>query len=434
MKRSGIVLLSLAALLLGAGALVWQHNFNDGVDVSAVPPAPPAAEAAALVARGAYLARAGNCAACHTGRGGAPYAGGRGIETPFGTVYGSNLTPDPATGIGRWNAAEFWRALHHGRSKDGRLLSPAFPYTSTTQITRTDADALFAYLMQLPPVVQPNRPHALRWPYGTQVAQAVWRSLYFRPVAHAEAPADPARSAEWNRGAYLVRGLGHCAGCHSARNALGATGGDNDLTGGLIPMQNWYAPALTRAGEAGVADWELPHIVSLLKTGQSPRGQVTGPMAEVVQHSTQHLTDADLGAMASYLKSLPQTGDAAKSPPVAASTVKLGRGTKLYENHCAQCHGDRGEGVAGAYPALAGNRAVTMAQTTNLVQTVLHGGFAPATAGNPRPFGMPPYVLVLNDADVAAVLTHLRASWGNAAAEVTELDVNRVRASTGDGR
>lgn len=434
MKRGVRLLAILAVLLVAAGALVWHHNFNDGVDVSAPAPAMAPAEKTARVERGAYLARAGNCAACHTTRGGTPYAGGRAIETPFGTVYGSNLTPDPATGIGHWNAAEFWRALHHGRSKDGRLLSPAFPYTSTTQVTRADADALFAYLQSLPPVVQSNHPSALRWPYNTQAALAVWRTLYFRPGASSGGPADPARSAEWNRGAYLVHSLGHCAGCHAPRNALGATDNSADLAGGLIPMQNWYAPALNRATEAGVADWPLADIVQLLKTGQSPRGQVTGPMAEVVQHSTQHLSDADLGAMASYLKSLPPTGEAAKPAPAAAGTIKLGRGAKLYENHCAQCHGDQGEGVAGAYPALAGNRAVTMAQATNLVQTVLHGGFAPATAGNPRPYGMPPYVLVLDDAEVAAVLTHLRTSWGHAAGEVTELDVNRVRASTGDGR
>jgi mono/diheme cytochrome c family protein len=427
-NRGVILLASLAALLLGAGALVWRLNFHDGVDVT---PAVPPVISQALVERGAYLARAGNCMSCHTQRGGTPYAGGRGIETPFGTVYSSNLTPDRDTGIGLWNAAEFWRALHHGRSRDGRLLSPAFPYTSTTQISRADADALYAWLMSLPPVKEANRPNALRWPFGTQAALAFWRALYFRP---GEAATNPAQSAEWNRGAYLVRAFGHCAECHTARNALGAAAGNADLGGGLIPMQNWYAPSLKSGAEAGVADWDLAQIVSLFKTGQSPRGQVTGPMADVVQHSTQYLNDGDLTAMAVYLKSLPQTSaasDAVKPPAVAVSPAKRERGTKLYEEHCAKCHGKQGEGIPGAYPALAGNRAVTMPQTTNLVQTVLHGGFAPATAGNPRPYGMPPYVLVLNDADIAAVSTHLRTAWGNAAPEVTELEVNRVRDAQG---
>lgn len=196
-------------------------------------------------------------------------------------------------------------------------------------------------------------------------------------------------------------------------------------------MQNWYAPSLASAAEAGVADWDLPQIVSLLKTGQSPRGQVTGPMAEVVRHSTQYLNDADLNAMATYLKALPQVPALAKPANTAISGQKLEHGAKLYEKHCAQCHGDQGEGVPGAYPALAGNRAVTLPQTVNLVQTLLYGGFAPATAGNPRPFGMPPFVLVLNDADIADVLTHLRTAWGKAAPEVTELEVNRVRAAQG---
>jgi mono/diheme cytochrome c family protein len=345
-------------------------------------------------------------------------------------VYSSNLTPDPLTGIGQWTPADFWRALHHGRSRDGRLLSPAFPYTSTTQIARADADALHAYFMSLPPVVEPHRPDTLRWPFGSQAALALWRTLYFRAGA---GPEDPAQSAEWQRGAYLVRALGHCAECHTARNILGAAGGNADLGGGLIPVQNWYAPSLRTEVGAGLSSWDIPQIVSLFKTGQSPRGQVTGPMAEVVLHSTQYLTDRDLGAMAVYLKSLPAasaTHEAVK-PPAAADAPKRARGARLYEDHCGKCHGERGEGIPGAYPALAGNRAVTMPQTTNLVQLVLYGGFAPATAGNPRPFGMPPYVLVFDDSDIAAVLTHLRSSWGNAAGAVSELDVNRVRAAQG---
>lgn len=386
-------------------------------------PAPPAANP--LVARGAYLARAGNCLACHTTQGGAPGAGGRGIATPFGTIFAGNITPDAATGIGSWTTADFWQALHHGRSKDGRRLYPAFPYTSFTQVTRADADALHAYLMSLPPVARANTPHTLRWPYSTQAALAVWRALYFSPGAF---NADARQSAEWNRGAYLVRGLGHCAACHTTRNALGATDDKLDLAGGLIPSQNWYAPSLASPAEAGVADWPLADITQLLKTGTSPRASVLGPMAEVVQHSTQHLSDADLLAMATYLKALPPATVAAKAPPGVEAGI-ASRGAKLYEQQCVQCHGARGEGVTGAYPALAGNRAVTMASTANLVQIVLNGGFAPATAGNPQPFGMPPYVLVFSDADTAAVLSHIRNAWGNRAAPVTELDVSRQRSA-----
>ena len=419
-------LASAAVLLLAALATVaWQLKVP-GANDKVFPAGAAVTDLPALAARGAYLARAGNCMACHTARGGLPYAGGRSINTPFGAVFSSNLTPDPQTGIGRWSASDFWRALHHGQSRDGRLLYPAFPYTNYTEVSRADSDALHAFLMQLPPVVQPASAHTLRWPFNTQAALALWRALYFRPASYQP---DTQQSAEWNRGAYLVRGLGHCSACHSARNALGANSTPLDLAGGLIPMQNWYAPSLTSALEAGVADWSQQDIVTLLKTGVSARGSVLGPMAEVVLHSTQHLSDADLGAMAQFLKQLTPTPtlvlQAAPTAPAAVRTLGAG----LYEKHCAQCHGGQGQGVPGAYPPLAGNRAVTMPQIANLVQIVLNGGYAPATAGNPRPFGMPPFVLEFSDSDMAAVLTHIRQSWGNAASLVTTLEVNRMRAS-----
>lgn len=426
MKKLFKTVLALVVLAVGAGALVWALNVRDEIDVKS--PVANAAPSDSLIARGAYLARAGNCQACHTAQGGQAYAGGRGIATPFGTVFTSNLTPDDKTGLGTWSSAHFWRAMHNGRSKNGRLLYPAFPYTSYTQVTREDSDALFAYLSSLPPAVAPNLPHALRFPYQSQAALAVWRALFFSPGVY---EADAARGAEWNRGAYLVKGLGHCAACHTARNALGASDQGLDLAGGLIPMQNWYAPSLASPYEAGVSDWDKQHIVSLLRNGVSPRASVTGPMAEVVQRSTQYLSDADLGAMAQFLKELP----AAHTAPPEPAAIKTGgesveRAAKLYEQHCAQCHGAKGEGIANAYPALAGNRAVTMGQAVNLVQIVLNGGYAPATAGNPRPFGMPPFVLVLNDTDMGLVLTHIRQSWGNRASEITPLEVNRIRASS----
>lgn len=416
----------LALALAGFAAVVWLYNFWGGPRIEdAAPRTPPAPE---QVARGAYLARAGNCMLCHTDRGGAPYAGGRAIETPFGTVYGSNLTPDAETGIGGWSAAHFRRALHEGRSRDGRLLYPVFPYTHTTRLSGADADALFDYLRSLPPVNRPNRQHRLRWPYDTQAALAVWRMLYFQPEKFTP---DSARTPEWNRGAYLVQGLGHCSACHTPRNALGGTRGVMDFSGGLIPMQNWYAPSLAAANEAGVADWPVDDIVQLLATGTSPRATVLGPMAEVVLHSTQYLEPGDLRAMAVYLKSLPpQPGDADPREVQRAPAVMLDRGGKIYEDHCAACHGDRGQGIRNAYPALAGNRMVTLPVTQNLVQVVLRGGFAPATRGHPRPFGMPPFATVLSDADVAAVLSYVRGAWGNNAAPVSELSVAQQRSST----
>lgn len=426
MRKILKLLLVASVLLLSAAVLVWMLNIRDEVDVRT--PLAAAAASDGLIARGAYLARAGNCMACHTAQGGAPYAGGHGIATPFGTVFTSNLTPDDKTGLGTWSPAHFWRAMHNGRSKNGRLLYPVFPYTSYTQVTREDSDALFAYLGSLPAVAQPNQPHALRFPYQSQAALAVWRALYFKPGSYQP---DATRSAEWNRGAYLVQGLGHCSACHGARNALGATRQSLDLAGGLIPMQNWYAPSLRSASEAGVRDWERQHVVDLLKTGVSPGASVAGPMAEVVLHSTQHLSNQDLGAMAGYLQSLaPEPKMATPAPAALPLPAMAAHGARLYEQHCSQCHGASGEGVPQAYPALAGNRAVTMDQTVNLVQIVLNGGYAPATQGNPRPYGMPPFVLVLNDNDTAAVISHIRGAWGNQASAISPLDVNRLRALT----
>ncbi|MDO9360219.1 MAG: cytochrome c [Polaromonas sp.] len=430
---------ALVLLAVVLTAAVWFLNTRGEVDVGGAVIAATGPADQTLIERGAYLARAGNCAGCHTARGGESYAGGLGIATPFGTVYTSNLTSDQATGIGSWSSAHFWRAMHNGRSKDGRLLYPAFPYTSYTKVTREDSDALYAFLQSRPAVTQANREHGVGFPYNTQAALAVWRALYFRPGTFEN---EAARTAEWNRGAYLVQGLGHCSACHSARNALGATSGGLDLEGGLIPMQNWYAPSLASADEAGVGHWSRAEIASLLKTGVSPRASVTGPMGEVVLRSTQYLSDPDLDAMAQYLQALPGTHEgpaagtslaSARARP-AADRTGAALGAQLYDQHCAQCHGDKGQGVANAYPALGGNRAVTMTNTANLVQIVLNGGYAPATQGNPRPYGMPPFVLVLNDQDIATVLTHVRQSWGNQADAVTRFDVNRIRAGSGGGR
>jgi mono/diheme cytochrome c family protein len=406
----------------GGGALVAWLNIHGEADIQPRAAGSPVPSDAGRVARGAYLVRAGDCAGCHTERGGAAFAGGRAIETPFGNVYSSNLTPDSRTGLGTWSADDFWRALHHGRSRDGRLLYPAFPYPNYTRVERSDADAMFAYLQSLPAAASANRAASLGFPFDTQAALAVWRALYFRADTYR---GDPARSAEWNRGAYLVEGLGHCNACHSARNALGATSGPLDLQGGLIPVQNWYAPSLASPHEAGVAGWPQSEVVRLLKTGVARQGFVMGPMREVVGKGTQYLSDGDAAAMANYLQSLPPTHDRDDATPAPGPPSE--RGSRLYHDHCAACHGDGGDGVAGAYPALAGSRAVTMRSTANLVHVVLEGGFPPTTAGNPRPFGMPPFANVLHDDDVAELLTFVRASWGNRASSVSALDVGRAR-------
>ena len=412
----GRIALGGAAALLVALLVAWPRD-------QFIPAQSPAdwAPTRANIARGAYLARAGNCVSCHTARGGALYAGGRALATPFGTVYGPNLTPDAETGLGRWSADDFWSALHNGRSRDGRYLYPAFPFAHYTKTTRADSDALYAYFRSVPATRQPNVAHAMQFPFNTQLALAGWRLFFFKPGVYESAPA---RDASWNRGAYLVEGLAHCSACHSARNAFGASAAG--LRGGMIPVLNWYAPSLSDAYESGLADWRRDEIVQLLHTGATARATVSGPMAEVVANSLQYLAPADLQAMAAYLQALPQVENP-RSLNVKPSANATEAGAKIYQQHCMACHGRDGLGLAPAYPPLAGNRAVLMEEPANVIRIILQGGFPPGTAANPRPYGMPPFAHVLSDEDVSNVVTFARSSWGNRGGETTPSQVNRLR-------
>lgn len=421
-RRWVSLLLFFAGLLALVGVLVAWMNVRGETPLDTRAPTTAAANPA-LIERGAYLARAGNCVGCHSMVGAAQFTGGRGVDTPFGTVFAPNITPDPKTGIGSWSPTEFWRAMHHGRSKDGRLLYPAFPYPSYTNVTREDSDALFAYLQTVPPVERANNAHELRFPYNTQAALALWRAMFFR--AGTLQP-DTHRTAEWNRGRYLVDGLAHCAACHSSRNWLGATRLNAEFAGGLMPDEAWYAPSLASPNEAGLQKWPRDEAVKLLKNGVSQHAAVSGPMADVVYSSTQYLTPQDLNAIVEYLASIPVRENEREQGARASSGV-LGRGAKVYKQQCATCHGDMGQGVASIYPALAGNRAVVLHVPNNLVQVIRNGGFSPSTKGNPQPFGMPPFGQVLSHEEIAAVATYIRQAWGNAAPAVSTFDVHRVR-------
>ena len=437
----GLAGLGLAAWLDGRGAGGRAPIVTSVTTVTAVPAgadsrigtvgtmaAAPAPDPASPdpVARGAYLALAGHCAGCHTARGGAPYAGGRAIATPFGTIHASNLTPDVATGIGAWSADDFARAMHEGRSRDGRALYPAFPYPDYTRLTRADTDALFAYLRSLPPASAPNRPHALRVPWNLPWLLEAWRLAYFRP---ARFEPDPSRDAEWNRGAYLVDALGHCGACHTARDAFGGPSGPA-LGGGTLAALGWHAPSLLDDAEGGVGRRSVEEIAAWLATGLDARALATGPMARVVEGSLQHLTPQDLRAMAVYLKALPGAGTPASRPsrarpPAGAATLALGE--RLYRERCEDCHGPNGEGAPPHWPALAGNRTLTQSSPVNAIRAVLHGGFAPATRGNPRPYGMPPYGPELDDRETAALASWLRATWGQGASPVEAREVTALR-------
>jgi mono/diheme cytochrome c family protein len=381
----------------------------------------------ALVTRGEYLAKAGDCIACHTNPGGALFAGGRALPTPFGTIYSSNVTPDRATGIGKWTADDFYKTMHEGRFPDGGLLYPIMPYASYTKVTRADSDAIFAYLRSIPAVNRPDRPNELQFPYDNRQLILGWRTLYFNQGAYQP---DTTKSPEWNRGAYLVSGLGHCAMCHSPINALGGSPESKAFQGGLIPMQNWYAPSLTSNKEAGLGDWNIEEIVGLLRTGVSHRGAVYGPMAEVTFNSLQYLSDADVRAMAIYLKSLAEGSppDATSSAVSASeSSLLMSLGQTVYQARCASCHGADGRGMPPDYPPLAGNPSIQMESAVNPVRMVLNGGFPPGTAGNPMPYGMPPFAQTLSDDEVAAVVTYIRAAWGNRGAAISATDADALR-------
>jgi len=380
-----------------------------------------------IIEHGEYLARAGDCIACHTAPGGALFAGGRAMPTPFGTLYSTNITPDPEHGIGRWTADQFYRVLHDGRMPDSGLIYPAMPFQAYTKVTRADSDAIFAYLQSLPPVPQADKPQDLDFPYNNRGLIIGWRTLFFHSGEYEQ---DPNKSAEWNRGAYLVEGLGHCAMCHSPINALGGTSPSQAFEGGLIPMQQWYAPSLTSDREGGLGEWSLTDIIDLLRTGVSQRGAVYGPMAEVVYNSLQYLSDDDIRAMAVYLKSLPEGAPPEKpntSIPVAENSLLLSLGKTVYDTRCASCHGSNGAGMPPAYPPLAGNQSIQMTSAVNPIRMVLNGGFPPGTEGNPKPYGMPPFAQVLSDDEVAAVVTYIRTTWGNQGTPISAQQANALR-------
>ncbi|MGV7242909.1 c-type cytochrome [Caballeronia sp. M23-90] len=429
MKRKSLFALSAVVVLTAAAAAaaLWSGGdaFHSSGAVAAVP-----ADQTELIKRGEYLARAGDCIACHTVRGGKTFAGGLPMLTPFGTMYTPNITPDDQYGIGKWTSDDFYRSIHNGRSKDGSLLYPAMPFTAYTKVTRADSDAMFAYMRSVPPVNEPSRPHELRFPFNQRNMLIGWRVLFFR---EGEFKPDPTKSVEWNRGAYLIEGLGHCSMCHTSINPLGGPVSSAAFGGGLIPLQNWYAPSLTSNKEAGLGDWDAKDINDLLKTGVSQRGAVFGPMAEVVHNSLQYMTDADISAMTTYLKSIPQKKEAPETMQFETSEKFGGellvQGKKIYTENCAKCHAENGLGKPPAYPPLANNQSIQMQSAVNPIRMTLNGGYPPSTEGNPHPYGMPPFAQALSDTEVAAVVTYIRMSWGNHGTPVSPQQVSNLRSA-----
>jgi mono/diheme cytochrome c family protein len=421
-------LLGLAVLVSFSTWVAWDNwgRFLIENTPSAITSA-PAQPTTATLARGEYLAHVGGCIACHTAKDGAPLAGGRRIDTPYGAVFSSNLTPDKQYGLGQWRAQDFWMALHWGRSRNGHVLLPVFPYNHTSVFTPDDVQALFSWLQTVQAVETPQPEHRLTWPLGTQPVIAVWRSLFFTP-SNFQTQAE--QSADWNRGAYLIQGAGHCAACHGQRNALGSFPAVDDVSGGFLDAQMWVAPSLTDSRQTSLNHSHATDIAALLRAGQSPYASVSGPMAEFVQNASQYLTKQDAQAMATYLKLNMQTrardADVRTTTASASSSIS---GEAIYQKHCTTCHGNNGQGKTSTYPALAGNPAVTLTRPDNLIQMVLYGGYGPSTQERPRPYGMPPYLFSLNNQQIADVLNHIRSQWGNQANTVSPMQVDRVRSA-----
>jgi mono/diheme cytochrome c family protein len=374
--------------------------------------------------RGRYLVDAGNCYSCHTRPGQPDFSGGVAFDTPAGVIYSTNITPDVATGIGRWTLIDLRRAMQEGVAPDGRHLFPAFPYPSFTKVTDADIADIYAYLRTLRPVRRSpaanGRLFAMRWP------MAAWNALFFKPSRYSPR-AD--QTPEWNRGAYLVEGLLHCGACHSPRSRLLAEIPDRALEGGELRaevgngrVRPWSAVDLS-SGERGLKSWSVTDLAKYLKTGVCARGGTFGPMNEVILRSTSRLTDEDLRAVAVYLKSHPSRPS--EPEPQAASANRTGEA--LYKDRCAKCHGPSGRGGMFSGPPVAGSAIVQSRNPASLLNVIL---FGPSLAKGVT-YGawetMPAYADILTDAGAAALANYLRNTWGNHGPALTAADVQKQR-------
>jgi mono/diheme cytochrome c family protein len=382
------------------------------------PAAPPPSDQAALIAKGKYLATAGDCISCHTAPGGQPMAGGLGMDTPFGKIYTPNITPDKDTGIGKWSDEQFYRVMHDGIGGHGQYLYPAMPFPWYTKVTRDDVMAIKAYIFSVAPVHAPDKPNGMAFPFNIREGLLPWRLAFFTEGTFKP---DPAKSAQLNRGAYLVQGLGHCGECHNNNNLFGASKVAGRLQGGAI--DDWYAPNITGDTLEGVGAWSQNDLATFLKTGAAPAGLgvALGPMMETIHNSLQYLTDDDIQAIAAYLKAVP--GKATYHEPNVTVSAS---GADIYLSYCASCHQQNGRGISGEIPPLAGSGAVKAREADNVIRVVLGG--LPATKTYAP---MPALGTGMTDQQIAAVANYVRTAWGNAAPATAEAGtVARLRGET----
>lgn len=379
--------------------------------------ADPSAE---TIARGKTMTEAGDCASCHTADPAQPFAGGKRIDTPFGAIYSPNLTPDRNTGLGAWSDEEFIRALRYGVTRDGSRYYPAFPYPYFTRLIRNDLLAIRAYLATLAPVRNTPPPPQLRWPLNYRVVMRGWDLLFFRPGIFQP---DQQKTAEWNRGGYLVEGAAHCGACHTPKNLFGADKRGRSFGGGLV--QGWFAPRLDNAPRGGLKSWSVDDIAEYLQSGRNGRSHADGLMAEVVVNSTSKMSDADVRAIAVYLKDLPEGApEPAVAPPPPAD---MAAGEKIYKGACIACHEADGTGAPRIYPPLPGNANLQSADPASTLRIVLDGAETVTTPRAPNTGSMPAYAGKLSDQEIADVATYIRNAWGNAAPAVTPAQVAKAR-------
>jgi mono/diheme cytochrome c family protein len=374
--------------------------------------------------RGRYLTILSDCASCHTVPGSnQPLAGGRSIETPFGNIVAPNITPDPETGIGSWSDEQFDAAIRRGIRRDGSRLYPAMPYNAYTKMSRDDVLAIRAYLNSVQPVRNAVAANTLPFPFSIRASMRLWNALYFR---EGDYQPDPKQSAEWNRGAFLVDGPGHCGACHTPKTMLGGDRTDQYLQGSYL--QGWSAPDITNDTRLGLGKWSNEDLVSYLRSGHNRVTAATGPMGEVVSLSTAHMRDPDLNATATYLKSLPDKSAGTSPPPIKDPAMMAG--AAIYRDQCSACHGLDGKGVAELFPSVADSSMTRSDDPTTSIRIILRGARSVGTSAQPTAPGMPSYGRQLDDNEVAAVLTYIRNSWGGTASPVSSEQVSRVRRDT----
>jgi mono/diheme cytochrome c family protein len=375
-----------------------------------------------VVARGKYLAEAADCAACHTAPGGAPFAGGLAMQSGFGTIYATNITPDPDNGIGRWTADDFWRALHDGVRRDGQQLYPAMPYTSYRGMTRADADAIYAYVMQLRPAKVPNRTTDLRFPFNIRLGMRGWNLLFLTDTLPA---ASVGHTPAWQRGRYVVDVLGHCGECHTPRGFLGQMELSRPLTGSTLGR--FEAPDITPAGLAG-RGWTQAALREFLGSGLVEDGSAFSDMHLVVMLSTRHLTANDLSKAATYLMGdRPPPPDALPDALSPADVAAAAAGRLTYVALCAGCHGFKGEGVPNTVVAMHGNTTLRLVNPRNLIVTMLDGLAVQSFPYLQRMQAMPPFADKLDDQQAADLANYLRVGFGGQKPDVTAAAVHALR-------